>query len=49
VKKKASDLKKLSLRRETVNALEKGRLQEVLGEAHYSIPAFFTCPECAPQ
>jgi hypothetical protein len=44
--KKAADLKKLSLRRETLTALKTGRLEAVRG-GHYSIPAFYTCPECA--
>jgi hypothetical protein len=48
LKKKATDLKKLSLRRETLTALRQARLDDVVG-GHYSIPAFFTCPECAPQ
>jgi hypothetical protein len=48
LRKKATELKKLSLRRETLNALRQGRLEDVVG-GHYSIPAFFTCPECAPQ
>ena len=46
-KKKATHLKKLSLRVETLAALQHGRLEKVLG-GHYSVPAFYTCPECAP-
>jgi hypothetical protein len=45
VKKKASDLKKLSLRRETLTALEDGRLEEILG-GRWSRPVAFSCPEC---
>jgi hypothetical protein len=48
MKKKATDLKKLSLRIETLTALQHGRLEDVLGRGHYSVPAFYTCPECAP-
>jgi hypothetical protein len=47
MKKKATHLKKLSLRVETLTALQRGRLEDALG-GHYSIPAFYTCPECAP-
>jgi hypothetical protein len=47
MKRKTTQLKKLSLRVETLTALEHGRLQDV-GGGHYSIPAFYTCPECAP-
>jgi hypothetical protein len=46
LKKKATDLKKLSLRSETLAALGNGRLEEVLG-ARYSWPPAYTCPECA--
>ncbi len=47
MKKKALHLKKLSLRVETLTALQSGRLEDILG-GHYSVPAFYTCPECAP-
>ena len=47
MKKQASSLRKLSLRSETLSALQNGHLDKV-GGAHYSIPAFYTCPECAP-
>jgi hypothetical protein len=47
MKKHARILTKLSLRRETVAALERGALHQAAA-GHYSIPAFYTCPECAP-
>jgi hypothetical protein len=49
MKKSTATLKKkLSLTVETVAALERSGLEKAQG-GHYSIPAFFTCPECAPQ
>lgn len=47
MKKHAATLKRLSLNVETLAALQPGRLDGALG-GHYSIPAFYTCPECAP-
>ncbi len=47
MKKNASQVKKLSLRAETLAALQHGQLADAPG-GHYSIPAFYTCPECAP-
>lgn len=38
---------KLSLNQETLKNLTKEELQDVKG-GHFSIPAFLTCPECAP-
>ncbi len=46
MKKNASYLK-LSLHAETIAALQDGSLGNVLG-GHFSVPAFYTCPECAP-
>jgi hypothetical protein len=46
LKKKATELKKLSLRRETLTALRQGRLEDVVG-GRYSWPPAYTCPECA--
>ncbi|HVT17055.1 MAG TPA: class I lanthipeptide [Thermoanaerobaculia bacterium] len=48
MKKKLVAAKKLSLHRETVTSLQHDPLKGALG-GHYSIPAFFTCPECAPR
>jgi hypothetical protein len=47
MKKKAIHLKKLSLRAETVAALQDGGLEDARG-GHFSVPPFYTCPECAP-
>jgi hypothetical protein len=47
MKKKAAQLTKLALRVETLTALQHGPLKDV-GGGHYSIPAYYTCPECAP-
>jgi len=41
------DAKKLVLNQETVKNLTEEELRQVEG-GHYSIPAFYTCPECAP-
>ena len=46
MKKHAATLKKLSLSVETLAVLQRGHLSGALG-GHYSIPAFYTCPECA--
>ncbi len=40
-------IQKLGLNAETVAALQDGRLYQIQG-GHFSIPAFYTCPECAP-
>jgi hypothetical protein len=47
MKKHAATLKPLSLNFETLTALQQCRLDEAVG-GHYSIPAYYTCPECAP-
>jgi hypothetical protein len=50
LKKKATDLKKLSLSRETLTALRHdGRLEGLLGGVIFSHPPVYTCPECAPK
>ncbi len=48
MKKHAKDLQKLSLRVETLAALQHGQLAGIPAGGHYSVPAFYTCPECAP-
>ncbi|MBV8199535.1 MAG: class I lanthipeptide [Acidobacteria bacterium] len=48
MKKHPSTLKKLSLNVETLAALQQDRLDGAWG-GHYSIPGYYTCPECAPQ
>jgi hypothetical protein len=45
MKKKATDLQKLSLRRETLAALQQGRLEGVAG-GRWSWPVHNSCPEC---
>ena len=47
MKKYPATVKKLRLNVETLTALQQDRLSGAAG-GHYSIPAFYTCPECAP-
>jgi hypothetical protein len=47
MKKQAASLRKLSLRSETLTALQNGRLDDVPG-GRFSLPPYYTCPECAP-